>query len=214
MSHVIADGFGIFAFIDILLNAYVGNKPSAWQGLTQPDFVADLMACDLPLPEGYEMHDFADHDSFVVPEAETEEPQIATYRVKTKALTEYCKLHGVSKQVALSFVMAKAINLVHPESARVHTPRNTLGYRSGYARAIPRPHARTRRHSDRSSLLGSPVSWNTSMSSELAFTIHIGPVCSNRSKTRKPALYKNVTSSMSSMSLPAGHASRTSLTRR
>jgi hypothetical protein len=54
MSHVIADGFGNYAFANALLNAYVGNKPPAFQDLTQPDFVADLMACDLPLPAGYE----------------------------------------------------------------------------------------------------------------------------------------------------------------
>ena len=128
MSHVIADGFGNYAFANALLNAYVGNTPPAFPGLTQPDFVADLMACDLPLPTGYEMHDFAAQNPFVVPEPEAEEPHVATYRMKAKALAEYGKLYGMSKQVALSFAMAKAITLVHPEDTRticVRGPVNT-----------------------------------------------------------------------------------------
>ena len=126
ISHVITDGAGLHPFIGALLDAYVGNKPSAWQGLTQPDSVADLMACDLPLPEGYEMHDFAAHDPFVAPESEVDEPRIVTYRMKAKALAEYCKLHGISRQVAVSYAMARAINLVHPEDARTICVRGPI----------------------------------------------------------------------------------------
>ena len=126
ISHILTDGFGINCFIQAVMDFYFGKEKTFYQGADKFDFVADLMAQDLPLPEGYEPKSYKVENHFVPPEINSAEVG-KTYEnfieIPAKKFKDFCNKYNISAQVALSFLLAKAVQNAHHDNEKIISVR-------------------------------------------------------------------------------------------
>ena len=133
VSHILTDGFGIICFLHALTDFYFDKEKTFYEGADKPDFVADLMSQELPLPEGYTPKSYAVENHFVPPELNSAEVG-KTYEnfieVPTKKFNIFCKKNRLSAQIALSFLVAQAVQAAHPDNEKIISVRSPVSTRT------------------------------------------------------------------------------------
>ena len=133
VSHILTDGFGINCFVRAVMDFYFGKEKTAYAGANQPDFVADLMSQPLPLPEGYEPKNYALEDKFIPPEKLTAEKNKTfehTINISAKAFSGFCRKYRISAQIAVSILLADAVQKAHPQNEKIISVRGPVNTRS------------------------------------------------------------------------------------
>ena len=133
VSHILTDGLGIIYFLHALTDFYFDKEKTFYEGADKFDFVADLMAQELPLPAEYTPKSYAVENHFVPPEINSATGG-KTYEnlleVSTKKFNNFCKKHRLSAQIALSFLVAKAVQAAHPDNEKIISVRSPVSTRT------------------------------------------------------------------------------------
>ena len=132
VSHILTDATGIFYFVQAVLDFYFGEEKTFYQGANKIDFAADLMAQDFPLPEDYEPKDYKLEKLFVPPEINSSESgtMIETFaEIPTQKFKAFCKKYNISAQIALSILLAKAVQKTHPQNEKIISVRGPVNTR-------------------------------------------------------------------------------------
>ena len=132
VSHILTDGFGINAFIQAVLNFYFDKSETLYNGADKFDFVADLMAQDLPLPDNYTPENYKIENCFVPPEinpAEEGKTYETSVEIPYKKFEDFCNKYKISAQSAVSILLAKAIQIAHPENKKIISVRGPVNTR-------------------------------------------------------------------------------------
>ena len=132
ISHILTDGFGINAFIQAVLNFYFDKAETLYSGADKFDFVADLMAQELPLPENYAPENYAVENHFSPPEINSaEEGKTFEYSVEMSAqkFDDFCNKYKISAQAAVSILLARAIQIAHPKNKKIISVRGPVNTR-------------------------------------------------------------------------------------
>ena len=132
ISHILTDGFGINAFIQAFLDFYFDKSETLYNGADKFDFVADLMEQDLPLPDNYMPESYKIEDCFVPPEINSVEEgntYAMSVEIPYQKFEDFCNKHKISSQVAVSILLAKAIQIAHPENKKIISVRGPVNTR-------------------------------------------------------------------------------------
>ena len=133
VSHILTDGFGIICFLHAVTDFYFDKEKTFYEGADKFDFVADLMSQELPLPEGYTPKSYAVENHFVPPEINSAEGG-KTYEnfieISTKKFNHFCKKNRLSAQIALSFLVAQAVQSAHPDNEKIISVRSPISTRT------------------------------------------------------------------------------------
>ena len=132
VSHILTDGFGINIFIQAVLNFYFDKSETLYSGADKFDFVADLMAQELPLPDNYTPENYKIEDCFVPPEINSAEAgKTFEYSVEmsAKKFEDFCNEYKISSQAAVSILLARAIQIAHPENRKSISLRGPVNTR-------------------------------------------------------------------------------------
>lgn len=133
VSHILTDGFGIICFLHALTDFYFGKEKTFYEGADKFDFVADLMSQELPLPAEYTPKSYAVENHFVPPELNSAEGG-KTYEnfieIPTKKFNNFCKKNRISAQIALSFLVAQAVQAAHPDNEKIISVRSPVSTRT------------------------------------------------------------------------------------
>ena len=122
-------------FIQAVLNFYFGKKRDSNQDVKAFDFVADLMARELPLPKGYKPKNYSMTNHFILPEINLPDDgdnKEGYIEISVQKFADFCQQHKISGQIAVSLLLAEAIKKAHPDNAdiiSIREPVNT-GLRS------------------------------------------------------------------------------------
>ena len=133
VSHVLSDITGIFYFVQAVLDFYFGKEKTFYQGADKIDFAADLMSQDLPLPDDFEPKDYKVENHFVPPEinpSDSGKKNETFIEMPTQKFKAVCKKYNVSAQVALSILLAKAVQKTHPQNEKIISVRGPVNTRS------------------------------------------------------------------------------------
>ena len=133
VSHVLTDGLGIIFFLHALTDFYFDKEETFYEGADKFDFVADLMAQELPLPAEYTPKSYAVENHFVPPEinAATGGKTYANLlEIQAKKFNNFCKKNRLSAQIALSFLVARAIQAAHPDNEKIISVRSPVSTRT------------------------------------------------------------------------------------
>ena len=128
VSHILTDGFGINCFVRAVMNFYFNNANNSEILPEKFDFTADLMSQDLPLPENYEPENYYVQNHFVPPEIINSDTYEASIEISAKKFEDFCNKYEISGQIAVSVILAEAIQAAHPENEKniiVRGPVNT-----------------------------------------------------------------------------------------
>ncbi|MBQ6296672.1 MAG: non-ribosomal peptide synthetase [Selenomonadaceae bacterium] len=131
ISHILTDGFGMNNFIQAVLNFYFDKKIS-YQDEKTFDFVADLMARELPLPKGYEPKNYSTPNHFILPEKNLTDSSdnIESYiEISAEKFDAFCQQYKISGQIAVSILLAEAIQTAHPDNADIISIRGPVNTR-------------------------------------------------------------------------------------
>ena len=133
VSHILTDGFGIICFLHALTDFYFDKEKTFYEGADKFDFVADLMSQELPLPAEYTPKSYAVENHFVPPEINSVTGG-KTYEnlleVPTKKFNSFCKKNRLSAQIALSFLVAQAVQSAHPDNGKIISVRSPVSTRT------------------------------------------------------------------------------------
>lgn len=132
ISHILTDGFGMNCLVQAVLDFYFGKEKTFYQGADKVDFVADLMAQDLPLPEGYEPKIYKVEDHFIPPEIDSadDDNTIENFiEFPAKKFEDFCNKYEISAQIAVSILVAKAIQRTHPKNDKIISIRGPVNTR-------------------------------------------------------------------------------------
>lgn len=133
VSHILTDGFGIICFLHALTDFYFDKEKTFYEGADKFDFVADLMSQELPLPAEYTPKSYAVENHFVPPELNSATGG-KTYEnfieVPTKKFNHFCKKNRLSAQIALSFLVAQAVQAAHPDNEKIISVRSPVSTRT------------------------------------------------------------------------------------
>ena len=132
VSHILTDGFGITCFIQAVMDFYFGKEKTLYEGANKFDFVADLMSQDLPLPADYSPKSYKVENHFVPPEINSAEVG-KTYEnfieMSAKKFNDFCNKYNVSAQIALSILLARAVQNAHPDNENIISVRSPVNTR-------------------------------------------------------------------------------------
>ena len=132
VSHILTDGFGINCFIQAVMDFYFGKEKTFYQGADKFDFVADLMAQELPLPEDYSPKSYKVENHFVPPEFNSADAG-KTYEnfieMPAKKFKDFCSKYNISAQIALSILLARAVQSAHPDNEKIISVRGPVNTR-------------------------------------------------------------------------------------
>ncbi len=131
ISHILTDGFGMNKFIQAVLNFYFGKKIS-YQDTTKFDFVADLMACELPLPKDYEPKNYSAKNHFIFSEknlSDSGNTMESYIEISAEKFANFCQQYKISGQIAVSILLAEAIQKVHSDNANIISIRGPVNTR-------------------------------------------------------------------------------------
>ncbi|MBQ6975694.1 MAG: non-ribosomal peptide synthetase, partial [Selenomonadaceae bacterium] len=129
ISHILTDGFGINCFIQAVLDFYFGKEKTFYDGANKFDFVADLMTQDLPLPEGYAPKSYVVDDKFILPEEIGGKTYEYFVEMPAKNFDDFCKKYEISAQIAVSILLAKAVQMAHPDNKKIISVRGPVNTR-------------------------------------------------------------------------------------
>ena len=133
VSHILTDGVGVIWFLQAVTDFYFDKEKTLYEGADKPDFVADLMAQELPLPDDYTPKSYAVEDHFVPPEINSAEGG-KTYEnfieITAKNFKAFCKKYRVSAQIAVSFLVAQAVQAAHPDNEKIISVRSPVSTRT------------------------------------------------------------------------------------
>lgn len=133
VSHVLTDGFGIICFLHALTDFYFDKEKTFYEGADKFDFVADLMAQELPLPADYTPKSYAVENHFVPPEINSAtggKTYANLLEIQAKKFNNFCKKNRLSAQIALSFLVAQAIQAAHPDNEKIISVRSPVSTRT------------------------------------------------------------------------------------
>lgn len=132
ISHILTDGFGTACFIQAVIDFYFGKEKAFYEGADKPDFVADLMAQELPLPADYVPKSYAVKNHFVPPEINSLDNG-KTYEnfieMPIKKFRAFCKKYRVSAQIGISILLARAVQMAHPDNDKIISVRGPVNTR-------------------------------------------------------------------------------------
>ncbi len=130
-SHILTDGFGINCFVQAVLDFYFGKEKTFYAGANEIDFVADLMAENLPLPEGYAPKNYMVENHFVPPEIDSVDGKTTEnfIEIPAKKFNDFCQKYEISAQIAVSFLLAEAVQKVHTENKKIIAVRGPVNTR-------------------------------------------------------------------------------------
>ncbi len=132
VSHILTDGFGVSCFIQAVMDFYFGKEKTFYQGADKIDFVADLMAQELPLPDDYEPKSYKVENHFVPPEINSAEDG-KTYEnvieISAQKFKDFCNKYNISEQIAVSILLAKAVQTAHPDNDKIISVRGPVNTR-------------------------------------------------------------------------------------
>ena len=133
ISHILTDGLGVIWFLQAVTDFYFGKEKTLYEGADKLDFVADLMAQELPLPEGYTPKSYAVENHFVPPEINSAEVG-KTYEnfieIPIQTFKSFCKKYRVSAQIAVSMLLARAVQNAHPNNNKIISVRGPVNTRT------------------------------------------------------------------------------------
>jgi len=133
VSHILTDGLGIIWFLHALTDFYFDKENTFYEGADKFDFVADLMSQELPLPAEYTPKSYAVENHFVPPELNSATGG-KTYEnyidIPTKKFNNFCKKNRLSAQIALSFLVAQAVQAAHPDNEKIISVRSPVSTRT------------------------------------------------------------------------------------
>ena len=132
ISHILTDGFGTACFIQAVMDFYFGKEKAFYEGADKVDFVADLMAQELPLPAGYVPKSYAVKDHFVPPEINSSDNGKIYenfIEIPMKKFRAFCKKYRVSAQIGLSILLARAVQMAHPDNEKIISVRGPVNTR-------------------------------------------------------------------------------------
>ncbi|MBQ7705763.1 MAG: AMP-binding protein, partial [Selenomonadaceae bacterium] len=133
ISHILTDGFGTACFIQAVIDFYFGKEKAFYEGADKVDFVADLMAQELPLPADYVPKSYAVENHFVPPEINSLDNG-KTYEnfieMPTKKFRAFCKKYRVSAQIGISILLARAVQMAHPDNDKIISVRGPVNTRT------------------------------------------------------------------------------------
>ena len=129
VSHILTDGFGINCFIQAVMNFYFGNVNRPEILSEKFDFTADLMSQDLPLPENYEPKNYYVRNHFVLPEINNSGTHEAFIEISAKKFEDFCNKYKISGQIAVSVILADAVQTAHPENEKIISVRCPINTR-------------------------------------------------------------------------------------
>lgn len=132
VSHIITDGFGVNCFIRAVMDFYFGKEKTLYNGADKVDFVADLMAQNLPLPNNYTPKSYAVENHFLPPEKDTAEKN-KTYEdsieIPAETFYNFCDKYGISAQIAVSLLLAEAVQKAYPDNDKIISVRGPVNSR-------------------------------------------------------------------------------------
>lgn len=132
LSHVLSDATGIFYFVQAVLDFYFGKEKTFYAGADKIDFAADLMSQDLPLPDDYAPKNYGVENHFVPPEINPSDSGTKNetfIEMPTQKFKAVCKKYNVSAQVALSILLAQAVQKTHPQNEQIISVRGPVNTR-------------------------------------------------------------------------------------
>ena len=133
VSHILTDGFGLFSFLQAVTDFYFGKEKTLYNGADKFDFVADLMAQELPLPAGYAPKNYAVENHFVPPEINSS-GNGKTYEyfleITKQKFNTFCEKYCVSAQIAVSILLAMAVQTAHPTNNKIISVRGPVNTRT------------------------------------------------------------------------------------
>ena len=132
VSHILSDGYGISCFGRAVMDFYFGKDKTLYNGADKPDFTADLMGEELPLPKGYEPKSYHVKDRFIPPEkagAEKDKSYRFSMEIPAGAYYDFCSRYGVSAQIAVSLLLAEAVQKAHPGNRKIISVRGPVNTR-------------------------------------------------------------------------------------
>lgn len=133
LSHVLSDVTGMFYFVQAVLDFYFGKEKTFYTGADKIDFAADLMSQDLPLPDDYAPKNYGVENHFVPPEinpSDSGKKNEIFIELPTQKFKAVCKKYNVSAQVALSILLAQAVQKTHPQNEKIISVRGPVNTRS------------------------------------------------------------------------------------
>ncbi len=133
VSHILTDGFGMVCFLQAVTDFYFDKEKTLYEGADKFDFVADLMSQDLPLPDGYTPKSYAVENHFVPPEinsANADKKYENVIEIPAKKFRAFCKKYRISAQIAVSILLAKAIQNAHPDNDKIISVRGPVNTRA------------------------------------------------------------------------------------
>lgn len=132
VSHILTDGFGINCFMQAVMDFYFGNEKTLYDGANKFDFVADLMSQDLPLPADYSPKSYKVENHFIPPEinsAEVGKTYESFIEMSAKKFNDFCNKYNISAQIALSILLARAVQKAHPDNEKIISVRSPVNTR-------------------------------------------------------------------------------------
>ena len=132
ISHILTDGYGINCFVRAVMDFYFGKDKTWYDGAERPDFAADLMGEALPLPEGYELKSYEVEDRFIPPEkvgAKKDKSYEFSLEIPAGAFHAFCNKYGISAQMAVSLLLAEAVQRAHPDNRKIISVRGPVNTR-------------------------------------------------------------------------------------
>lgn len=133
ISHILTDGFGINSFIQAVLDFYFGKQNTLYQGSESFDFVADLMAQELPLPDGYKPTEYKVTNHFIPPEVNSlggGKGVECFMEISAKKFEDFCEHHKISGQIAVALLLAQAVQKAHPDNTDIISIRGPVNTRA------------------------------------------------------------------------------------
>ena len=132
VSHILTDGFGVTCFLQAVTDFYCGKEKTFYEGADKVDFAADLMSQELPLPDDYAPKSYAVENHFLPPEINSADGKTYEYSIEmpTKTFNALCKKYRVSAQVAVSILLARAVQMAHHDNDKIISVHGSVNTRA------------------------------------------------------------------------------------
>ncbi len=135
ICHVITDGMGIAVFVNELFKAYFGvaAEDDVIPIVKNEDYLADILAKSLPLPDNYAPFSTDTETKFVLPEIGEEAKYFSKkFTVPAYKLYNFADALSLNMQGTISLVMALMVQKVHPENDKPIYVRGPVNTRSAF----------------------------------------------------------------------------------
>ena len=119
LCHAITDGYGFLLFANALFKAYFDTLPQT-KWTAQPDWAADVMKYPWFLPEPSEPLEQEAEDNFSLPRSKKGMDGLHKhFFIDRRSFKVFRRNIGLTHQGAVAYLLAKSLQMVHPENDKV-----------------------------------------------------------------------------------------------